>query len=107
MRTKFCVVYVTAPTGKSAERLAKIVLQRRWAACVNIVPLVKSRYWWKGKIESAKEALLIIKTRESLVSKLSDGVRKIHPYNVPEVIALPILKGHQPYLAWLFDETRA
>jgi periplasmic divalent cation tolerance protein len=107
MRTPFCVVYVTAPPGKKARRLARIILKSRCAACVNIIPRVHSSYWWKGKLEMAPEALLIIKTRRSLINRLMRIVRHSHPYTVPEIIALPIVHGDKPYLNWVRNETRS
>lgn len=104
--SRYCVVFVTAPAGAASRQVADHLLKKRLAACVNTVPAVASRYWWKGKIESARESLLIIKTRSSLFPKLIREVRRVHPYSVPEIIALPILKGSAAYLAWLSAETR-
>lgn len=106
MSTPFVVVYVTAPPGRSARGLAKEILKSRSAACVNIIASVHSSYWWKGKLESAKEALLVIKTKRALVPKLMNVVRKNHPYTVPEIIAVPIVAGHKPYLDWLQNEAK-
>jgi len=106
MPSRYCVIYITSPTGIKARNIARRIVSQRWAACVNIVPLVQSLYWWKGKMESAREALLIIKTRTDLASKLIKGVRQIHPYTVPEIIVLPILAGHRDYLDWIQKETR-
>jgi periplasmic divalent cation tolerance protein len=73
---------------------------------VNIVPAVESVYWWKGKMERAGEALLVVKTRRSALRRLFEVVRRHHSYIVPEIIALPIVAGHRPYLDWLKAETR-
>jgi periplasmic divalent cation tolerance protein len=105
MAAKFCVVYVTAPRA-AAGKIAEKVLKDRLAACVNVVPGVTSYYWWKGKREKGRESLLIIKTRRSLLSRLEARVTALHPYTVPEVISLPIVKGNRSYLAWLAQETR-
>lgn len=102
----YCVVFVTAPAGHSAKSIAEKIVRSRLAACANSVPAVSSIYWWKGRVESAEESLLIIKTRRSLLAKLTAFIKKIHPYDVPEVIALPILKGNAPYLRWIRQETR-
>src|SRR5438874_1188591 len=91
-RESFCVVFITASNAKEADRISLALVKGRLAACVNAVPAVKSRYWWKGKIETARESLLIAKTRRSLVGKLTKKVKAIHSYSVPEVIALPIVK---------------
>ena len=106
MLSSFCVVYITAPQGVKAKQLVESILKYRLAACINLIPHVQSRYWWEGKLDSAKEALLIIKTRRSHVKKLMHFVMRIHPYTVPEIIALPIIDGHKPYLQWLHKETR-
>jgi periplasmic divalent cation tolerance protein len=104
--TPFCVVYITTPRGRAAKKITTEILKKRLAACVNIVPAVDSHYWWKGKIDFSKESLLIVKTKKALVKPLTQFVRGIHPYTVPEVIALPIHSGHPPYLRWLADETK-
>jgi periplasmic divalent cation tolerance protein len=101
-----CVVYVTAPAGDKAEAVAREVVKRRLAACVNIVPSVKSIYRWEGKMTEDNESLLIIKTKKSLLKKLINQVVLIHPYDVPEIIALPIIDGHKPYLDWLKKEAQ-
>jgi len=101
-----CVVLITTPRGNKGRTLAKKLVEARLAACVNIVPTVESTYWWEGKIQKGREALLIVKTRKMLLKKLISFVQKNHPYSVPEVIALDIKAGHRPYLAWLEKETR-
>ena len=99
------VVLVTASSGEEAEKIASLLLERQKAACVNIVPGVHSRFWWQGKLESAQESLLIIKTRADLVPELTEIVKKAHSYTVPEVVALPIVGGNRDYLAWVDQET--
>ncbi len=102
-----CVVFITAPRGKVALTLARKIVSQRLAACVNIASAVQSLYWWEGKIQNDREALLVAKTRKPLVKKLISFVRKNHPYTVPEVIALDIKAGSAPYLQWLAKETRS
>ena len=80
-------------------------LKAKLAACANIVPAVESHYWWKGKLESSDEVLLIFKTRQQLLPKLERAVREIHPYDTPEFVALPLTTGSRKYLAWLTDNT--
>lgn len=104
--TSAIVVFVTVPAGPQAKKLARTILNAKSAACVNIVPLVDSHYWWKGKLENGKESLLIIKSSRSKFSKLKSIIRAHHPYTVPEIIALPISAGHQPYLDWIRRETK-
>lgn len=100
----YAVVLVTASCREEAEKIAAALLEERKAACVNIVPFVVSRFWWKGKIESADEALLIIKTRETAVGELIAMVKQNHSYSVPEIITLPITDGSREYLDWIAGE---
>jgi len=99
--TRCIVVLVTCPTGTVARQLAQHIIQRRLAACVNIVPLVHSVYRWKGKIERSREALLVMKSTAACFQALRRGILTRHPYDVPEIIALPLIAGHLPYLAWV------
>ena len=101
----FAVVLVTAPDMDLARRLAKGALEAKLVACANIFPAVESHYWWKGKLESSDEVLLIFKTRQQLLPKLERAVREIHPYDTPEFVALPLTTGSGKYLAWLTDNT--
>jgi periplasmic divalent cation tolerance protein len=101
----FAVVLVTAPDMDLARRLAKAALEAKLAACANIVPAVESHYWWKGKLESSDEVLLIFKTRQQLLPKLERAVREIHSYDTPEFVALPLTAGSRKYLVWLTDNT--
>ncbi len=98
---KHSVVFVTAPKGREAERLARLLLARKLVACVNILRGVTSFYWWKGKIDRGAETLLVMKTKGTLVKKVIAAVRAAHSYEVCEVIALPILAGSAPYLKWI------
>lgn len=104
--TPFIVVYITAPAKKS-RAVADAILTARAGACVNVVPGIRSSYRWKGKIARDREVLLVVKTRKALFGKLANAVRRAHPYEVPEIIALPIVAGHAPYLKWIKDETRS
>lgn len=99
--TDFRVVLVTAPEGELAEKLARGLVEGKLAACVNLVPQVKSVYRWEGKIETGKETLLVIKTRSGLLPQVERFVKELHSYTVPEVIALPIESGSRAYLDWL------
>lgn len=99
------VVYVTAPSAEVAKGLARQLVTRRLAACVNIVPSVTSVYEWEGKIEEDSECLLMIKTRNDLVADLTSFVEEEHPYDVPEVISVPIEGGSEKYLVWIASET--
>ncbi|XP_062829104.1 protein CutA isoform X2 [Anolis carolinensis] len=96
--------FVTCPNQSVAKDIARAVVEKHLAACVNIVPQITSIYEWKGKIEEDSEVLLMIKTRSSRVSALAEFVRSVHPYEVAEVIAVPIQQGNPPYLKWV-EET--
>ena len=101
----YVVVFVTSSSNDEAERIAGVLVSRRNAACVNIVPHVRSKFWWQGKIDSEDEALLIVKTRAELLGDVIGLVRANHSYEVPEVIAMPIVGGNEDYLAWIDKET--
>ncbi|MFH1258892.1 MAG: divalent-cation tolerance protein CutA [Elusimicrobiota bacterium] len=104
--SKYCVVFVTAASPQEGKKVARQILEKKAAACVNIVSGIKSHYWWQGKIETANEVLLIIKTKKSLFTFLETLVKKIHRYTVPEIICLPIEKGSKDYLAWIDSSTK-
>ena len=95
------VVFITAADAEEARLIADVLLQQKKAACVNIVPGLSSLFWWRDKIDSAKESLLIVKTRASLLDEIVKLVKEIHSYDNPEVIALPIVGGSGDYLKWL------
>jgi periplasmic divalent cation tolerance protein len=99
------VVLVTAPPDRAPD-LARRLVEEKLAACVNILPGARSIYAWKGELCDDSEALLVIKTRAARFDALRARVVALHPYEVPEVIELPILDGHAPYLKWLDDSTR-
>ena len=100
------VVFVTAGTEEEAGNIAELLLEQRKAACVNIVPKVDSLFWWQGKLDSAQESLLIIKTKASLLPDVVSLVKGIHSYEVPEIIAMPIIGGNEDYLRWLNSEVK-
>lgn len=101
---KHIVVYVTAPDLKTARQLAKAALKARQAACANLIPKIESHYWWRGKLESSAEVLIVFKTTADCLSKLEAVILENHPYDTPEFIALPLRAGNKRYLAWL-DES--
>lgn len=96
----------TAPTMTTAKGLARGLLTRRLAACVSMLPGACSAYWWRGRIEQARETVLLIKTARRRLAAAMRFVKAAHPYTVPELIALPIVAGHPDYLAWLTDSCR-
>ncbi|XP_021912225.1 protein CutA, chloroplastic [Carica papaya] len=100
------VVYVTVPNREAGKKLADSIVREKLAACVNIVPGIESVYEWEGKVQTDSEELLIIKTRQSLLDALTEHVKANHEYDVPEVIALPILGGSLQYLEWVKNNTK-
>ncbi len=101
----YLVVFITTPKDKG-EEIANLIVERKLGACVNVVPEVRSVYWWKGNIEKDKEALIVVKTSASKFPDLLKEVKEAHPYTVPEIIALPIVAGNEDYLKWIDDSLR-
>ncbi|HEY1100302.1 MAG TPA: divalent-cation tolerance protein CutA [Myxococcota bacterium] len=99
------VVFCTAPDDGVADRIATAIVSARVAACVTILPPMRSVYRWQGTIERATEVQLLIKTRADRVKALSAAITAVHPYEVPEIIALPVSDGLPAYLRWVVDET--
>ena len=95
------VVFSTVPSAKEASRIAKLLVQNHLAACVNLVPGIRSYFWWNGKVDQCREVLLVIKTRKQKFRMLEKWLKKNHPYQIPEIIALPIERGCRKYLAWI------
>ena len=95
------VVFITAKDKKEGEKIAWHLLDKKLAACVNIMPEVESFFWWEGKIDQSKEVLLIVKSKKILFSKIVKAVREVHSYSVPEIIALPVVAGFKNYLEWI------
>jgi periplasmic divalent cation tolerance protein len=103
--TDALVVLVTTPTPERAAELARALVEERLAACGNVVPGVRSIYRWEGKVQDDAEALLVLKTTRARFEALRDRVLALHPYEVPEIVALPIEAGSARYLAWIAAET--
>jgi periplasmic divalent cation tolerance protein len=98
------VALSTAPDADTAARIARALVEERLAACVNLVPAVRSIYRWQGRIEDEAEVLLVIKTRSERVEALAERLRALHPYELPELVALPVTAGLAPYLDWVAAE---
>ncbi len=98
------LVLTTTSNHEEAEKIARKLLEEKLAACINIIDNVDSLFWWKNKIDRAKESLMIIKSRVEKLGKVIKIIRENHSYEVPEIIALPILAGSPDYLSWI-DET--
>ena len=99
--------YITTRDVDDARRIGKILVAERLAACVNILPGMESHYWWNGRIESAREAVLIAKTRAGARDALLERVRDLHPDETPCVVFLPVAGGNPDYLAWITGETES
>ena len=95
------VVLITAPNEDEAAKIARTLVEARLAACVSIVKSIRSIYRWEDKIEDDAEVLMIAKTQKDLFNALAKKVKELHPYTVPEIIALPIVEGSEEYLKWL------
>lgn len=102
--TEYVVLIISASSESESEEIISTLLNKRLIACANLSPKTTSSYWWKGSIEKADEFIITAKTRLSLVGKITEEVKIIHSYEVPEIIALPVLDGSRDYLDWLNDE---
>ncbi|MDP3142372.1 MAG: divalent-cation tolerance protein CutA [Candidatus Omnitrophota bacterium] len=103
---KNMIVLITAANKKEAEKIAGGLIAKRLAACVNIVDKINSLFWWQGKVDRAKEVLLVVKTKQSAFKKIIREVKKLHSYDLPEIIAIPIIAGEKKYLRWLNESIR-
>jgi periplasmic divalent cation tolerance protein len=101
------LLYLTAGSRDEAKKIGRTLVEERLAACANVIDGMESVYWWQGRLTEDKEAVLIVKTRASLVEAVTARVKALHSYTVPCVVALPILDGNPSYLEWLAAETAA
>ena len=104
---EFRFLYITAGTPEEAHKIAEAVVGERLAACANVIKGMESVYWWQGKLTRDQETVLILKTRAELVEACAARVKSLHSYSCPCIVALPIVAGNPPYLAWLEQETAA
>jgi periplasmic divalent cation tolerance protein len=100
------IALCTCPDAATADRIARTLVEERLAACVNRLPGVESTYRWNGAVQVDEDVLLVIKTTRARYAALEERVVALHPYEVPEVIALALVEGHAPYLAWIAKEIR-
>jgi len=100
----FVIVLITTSQDEESQLIARVLLEQRKAACVNIVPKISSLYWWNSIIQQDKESLLIVKTRTELLDEVIRLVKEVHSYEVPEIIALPVIGGNHDYLEWIDRE---
>ena len=103
--TEFVLVITTVPSLETGKQLVRELVERRLVACGNVIPGATSIYRWKGAIEQADEAVILLKTRVGRCEELKAVLPTLHPYDVPELVLVPIVDGHQPYLDWLSAET--
>lgn len=101
----FIQVFTTTARKQEAEQIARTLVEERLAACVQILGPITSTYHWQGAVETSEEWLCLIKSRQELFAKVEAAICRIHPYEVPEIVALPIVAGSQGYLTWLQRET--
>jgi periplasmic divalent cation tolerance protein len=102
----YSIIFVTCQDDQIAENIANILLKKRLAACINITSKIKSLYWWKGKVEKSDEVLMIIKTKSKFFKKVEKEIKKVRPYEVPEIISLKIDSGTKKYLDWIKEVTK-
>lgn len=102
----YIIIFITASGKKEAKAIAGSLLKSRLTACVNIIEGMESLFWWKGKIDSSREALLIVKTKKEKLARIIKLVKDTHTYDLPEIIALPIISGEPEYLRWIDDSLR-
>jgi periplasmic divalent cation tolerance protein len=100
------VIFVTCESYKEGEKIAEVLLNKKLSACVNIIDNISSLFIWKERIEKEREVLLLIKTKKDLVDNVISAVKEVHSYEVPEIIALPILSGSSEYLSWIKEVVR-
>lgn len=104
--SSYIIILTTTPSTRVARQIADSLIKQKLAACVNIIPQISSHYVWQGKLCKDKEVLLLIKTTRSRFKKIHDQIKKLHPYQVPEIISLNIDQGSKDYLAWIKSLTK-
>ena len=102
----YALVYITTSGEEESKKIGRIIVEERLAGCVNIIPTIKSLYWWKGKIEDDNESILIVKAKVSSIENIIKRVKEIHSYENPAILAIPIINGSKEYLDYLDSEIR-
>ena len=105
-QTSPIIIFITASSSEEAQKIATALVEEKLVACVNIIPQIKSIYWWEGKVCQDDEVMLISKTKQSLFTTLIGRVKALHSYEVPEIISFPISEGSPEYLSWIENVTR-
>ncbi len=98
---EFIQVMTTTGTRENARQIARAVVEKRLAACAQVIGPIESTYWWEGRVETAEEWLCLIKSRRDVYPTLAQAIREVHPYAVPEILAIPVVGGSKAYLDWL------
>lgn len=106
MESEFIQVFTTTDKKEEAEKITKVLVEKRLAACVQIIGPIESTYWWNGNIETAKEWLILIKSEKRLYKEIERVIKENHSYQVPEILAVPVTAGNPDYLRWLKNELR-
>ena len=104
--SNYIVIYITTGSVNEAKKIGRVLVEEKLVACSNIISPIRSIYSWQGKICDDKEALMVLKTRKKLFNQIVKRVEKLHSYDVPEIIAMPIIEGSSKYLSWLNEETK-
>lgn len=99
-------VFTTTETKDEAQAIARVLVEKRLAACVQVVGPISSTYWWDGNVETAEEYLCLIKASSTLYDKVEAALKEIHPYETPEILAMPVTAGNPDYLRWLQEELK-
>jgi periplasmic divalent cation tolerance protein len=99
--SSFIIILITVPTKKEAQKISDKLLQKKLIACINIIEKVNSLFWWKNKVNSAKEILLVAKTQRKFFNDILKTVKPLHSYDIPEIIAVPIIDADKNYLNWI------
>lgn len=105
-KMEYIVIYCTVPNKKEGKEIARVLVENELAACVNIIDKMESIFSWNGELTEEKEAMLIIKTKKEHFKNINHTIQKMHSYNVPEVIAMPIIEADETYLKWIDHETK-
>lgn len=106
MAEEYIQVFTTTEKKKDAEKIAKVLVEKRLAGCIQVVGPIVSTYWWKDNVETAEEWLCFIKSKRNLFEELEKAIKEVHPYEAPEIIALSIIAGSKDYLEWLSNELK-
>jgi periplasmic divalent cation tolerance protein len=102
----YILVYITASSVEEAKKIGKKMVEKRLAACANVVEKISSTYWWKGRLEESNESLLILKSKKDRLEELVEAVRELHSYENPAIAALPLIGGSEDFLQWIGEEVR-